>query len=292
MISRLPVFIGDEVVSFFLRESHQPDNLCYSNSMWEPIPITIHGKYNDYGAVEDFTGKFDDLLVSLVRHNLLEIEQGKNQYHDIPVTKDLLTMEYLYEADHEGRLFLKNTPTPYAPKEKLACRHVVIMKELYDRIMEDHTIDAYVRDENALYGGRTVERTLDDVTANMEEEWQAMRAAYLATIPEMRFHFIDSMRYDEAAPEWITLVPFNGHDSHCVDIRAMDQLMRMDEVASFEFLDELVRFGWLANYISKSRIHWSPQTGAGSQESAMAPYRLLGQFLLDKVAENDFEANR
>jgi len=140
-ITNLPIFAGEEVVVFFLEESRfMLDNYCYPITYNTLSPFHFYGEYNDYGAVENTHGEYRDVLINNIRERLVEFEQGKNQYHDIPVKKSELNEETIFEYDHKNRLYLKSTGNA----KLLRLTHITIRKSVFDEFLKKYKHEFYI----------------------------------------------------------------------------------------------------------------------------------------------------
>ena len=129
-VTNLPIMYGEEIEVILLKSQTSPRDRassCYPYAYHTPIPLTFHGKYNDYGAVEECEGVARDIIVDALRDNLYEMEMGENEYHDIPAKKDDFDIDMLFNLDHEGRLFIKNPLSGFADEpESLRVKHIVV----------------------------------------------------------------------------------------------------------------------------------------------------------------------
>jgi len=199
------VYAGEEVVSLFLVSNTSYDNNCYSTSFWAPIPVILYGEYNDYGAVENFTSKFDNLLIEYIKRHMFEMTQGPNQYHDPAAVRNELDLEQLYELDHEDRLWFAPSKRSmlsdhmekiytaadipvvlpkleegkdraygnfaYGPKVGSRVSHIVIKKSLFDKLLSDYTYEDWAEDETGKYVRFNV--SFSDLLSNIDDdlEW-------------------------------------------------------------------------------------------------------------------------
>jgi hypothetical protein len=284
MVSRLHIRDNEEVVSFFMTESPESaPSLCYNTAMWHPIPIAIYGKYGDYGRVTDFSGPHNQMLIDYIRQSLSEVEQGENEYHDIAVTKDLISMNFLYEADHERRLYLRGGMSHFPGyRARLLCCHAVIKRSLYEHVINAHMCDEYVRSDSDKWGGHTEYFGISEVIAKIPDDLTKFREE-TKNDPLLAYGFSRPYLSDEAR-SFFALIPTGNTYIH--DIRINDKLLKMPFDDAVVFATEIARFGWFNRYLSDMRCHWTPMTGAGSQSCDMAPYAILAQYLIDEVEKN------
>ena len=98
---------NEKCVMFFVVKQSVYDEVY---GLFKPISEPIRCYYNDCGRfiVLDEDKVVLERFIDYVKPFLVEMEQGKNEYHDIPVNKDLLTEDYIFEMLHEERFFLKD----------------------------------------------------------------------------------------------------------------------------------------------------------------------------------------
>lgn len=139
-LTRLPIIAGEDVYVFFLRERKGYIDRCYSTALWEPNLLNFQAKYNDYGGIEDVVeGTHTKALVQTMRRIIKPMEQGENQYHDIPVDPETITLDGMQEAIHENRLF----QSAYDENQYLI-DSTFIRKDIVDKIMAEYTFEDYV----------------------------------------------------------------------------------------------------------------------------------------------------
>jgi hypothetical protein len=139
-ITNLPIYYGEEVYVFFLVESaYDSTNNCYMDTYYDLFPLHFTGTYNDYGAVEDCSDEAQH-VIDYLKENLVEMEQGENKYHDIPVKREGFNIEKLFDADHERRLFVKG----YHPsRKKLKFTHITVKKSVMEKILKSFGLPYY-----------------------------------------------------------------------------------------------------------------------------------------------------
>lgn len=106
-LSRLHITAGEPVYVFVLEEGKDSSDRCYSTALFSPLLLPFESVYDDYGGGEDSSGPGLELILNGLRKNLIEMEQGENEYHDIPVKSDDFDATGFFEAVHEGRLSVK-----------------------------------------------------------------------------------------------------------------------------------------------------------------------------------------
>lgn len=152
-ISGLPILQGDDVKLIVLAENYWNATSCTDvNTFFIPYGFAFDGTYNDYGGIDINTEveKSAELTLSLVKSELVELEQGENKYHDILVKKEGFDLEKLMEASHENRLFLRN-PHKGARNAISSDRQswvVMIRKEIFEGIVTGYNPEVYAEIDN------------------------------------------------------------------------------------------------------------------------------------------------
>ena len=141
-LSKLHIYAGDPVYVFVLEEQLNHER-CYATAFWRPVLVPFEATYDDYGGGEDFAGPWLNYIIDGVASHLIEMEQGDNEYHDIPVKRTDFSAEKFFEAVHEGRLFTKN----YAGKQS-HIDFVMFRKDIVDNILANYEVDKYVGEGN------------------------------------------------------------------------------------------------------------------------------------------------
>ena len=109
-LSGLTIEYGDPVVFMFLHEAKGAyrDGNFFNNPYWVRN-IPIKGTYDSYGRIEnwDESDPCVELLLRGLHADLVEMEQGENTIHDLPVKKGASLEDYL-DAAHSERLMAHN----------------------------------------------------------------------------------------------------------------------------------------------------------------------------------------
>lgn len=145
-LTNLPIRANEDVYVMILQESEYKVNTwCYPYKMWMPLPFIFTGKYDDYGAVEDCDGDSIKPLIKHIVEYLVELPQGKNEFHDIPVTKTGFDVYKLFEADLEDRLFVKpRVVFNQGDKNKVyRLKHIVYKKHALDMLLKEFNFETW-----------------------------------------------------------------------------------------------------------------------------------------------------
>lgn len=296
MISRMPVHAGEEVVSIFLAQRKDMDDShrCYVHALYDPLPFLIYGKYNDYGAVEDFSGPQDDVVVNWFKNNVTEMEQGDNQHHDVEVKRENLTLDSIYEIDHEGRLFVEHD-TYRKQGIQRPLDHIVIKKSLFNRILDHTLMDAYQSTGYHLYKFKDLLHNIDGATRWLKEFWEPDVDLDDDTIsPALRRALLRrSMMSDDverlAHATWHnTDVPpqcayLRRTEYHGLKDPFVDEFKKADFERAKMLLIERLKFSWLEAWLSVARHWWQVPGNTGGQEDHFEHHEMLATFMLDEI---------
>lgn len=288
-ITHAPVIHGDKVVVVLLvqQPSGLGESLCYSTAYWRPYPFYFEGEYNDYGAVEKCHGPMLPWILADLQDHLFEMDEGENKSHDIPVKKEWFDIDAMFEADHEGRLYIKHGwKMSKEPINRMRVKHVIIRKEVFDQLVAEHCIELYVRHpsgdwDKGEYVNSNVDRyiTYADkfIDELMTEELEDLPGVAADTLKLLRrykgFHTretefgrycIEQFKYSDMTPPDFTI-------SELVET-GKNELARTAA-------HQVATLGWVCSYMDAGRYMWCPPSGAGSQNSDMDAQKLTAKLI-------------
>lgn len=277
-LSNLHIRAGQDVVVFAMVKTRKLDSLCYTTPFYEPVMLPFYAKYNDYGGGEECSGPGLALVMEAIKKNLVELPQGENQFHDIPVKKEGFNDAVFFEACHERRLFVKG----YHARERRHVEFVMFHKAVWDHIFEHREIEKYVGDNKGTTGWNNayIKYKFTDLVAGVPEVVDFMFKALddkdnpyrlwepLANVRELREHNLaaDWLAYGDNHRYGNLLRP-NSFVSKCME--------NNNREGAVELLTEYLRALFIDGFMGETRKHWSPQTGAGSQSDEENGYRVL-----------------
>lgn len=314
-ITQLHITAGEKVMVFPLVQSPQ-DNLCYTTPHWTPFAIPFTSHYNDYGAGEDSSGPGLNAILKFLKENLVEVEQGKNRFHDIPVKREDFDEEKFWEAIHEQRLSVK---THYGDQYQVGM--VMIKHSIVEYILEHQVYSHYEGYDRESGTSKYTKYKFADVLASAEpildklfdhedldledlDEEQAQRAIkqYRAL---KRYRALEQAatavsESDERnwAANWLrhgcpSHLRYSAFSSLAIDDALLHCVDTLDRDTAREILALFLTTVAIDEFLMETRKFWSPQAGAGSQNSSHSGYRLLmsamSKALDDEKAEWDDE---
>jgi hypothetical protein len=142
-LSGLPIIHGEEMYVFPIVESFR-DSFCYASALYRPTVLPFRAKYNDYGGGEECGGIGLELNMNHISSNLVEMDVGKNKYHDIAVKRANFDADTFFDACHEKRLKYDNPMKGY--DGELPHNNVfftMVRKDVVDRLWSEWTFDSW-----------------------------------------------------------------------------------------------------------------------------------------------------
>lgn len=269
-LSGLHILSGQEVYVFVLEQNKYRDR-CYSTAYWRPVMLPWIAKYNDYGSGEDDKGVMIPFIIDGIKKCLIEVGQGENEYHEIPVTRDTLDLDKFYEAVHEGRLKSKLN-------EEGDIDFVMMRKDVVDDILNTRKIRRYVGDgqgttgwDNAYieYGFAQILNELPeflDALISHSQKKSIWYGGLDTVVPRDRKNLVS---------EWLQST--GGHHSKIIYIEEI--LQRLLEGNDFGAVNEVMTAHLKAQFIdafmNDVRKTWAPGAFEGSQSNDATGYRTL-----------------
>ncbi len=301
MVSQMHILEGDEVVELWLVEQNSYNkysHYVYSTHLWRPYPVLMYGKYTDYG--ESDAGLQDcprvELLLDLIKQDIVEREQGENPYHDHAVVKEGLDFKRLHTIDHGGRGQVKGYKGP------LALKHALVKKSLFDKILNEyyieearwknkekwtgyHTVKIYFADvvKNLVTDVRWVQNYLEqdiNITPDMTEVEIEEAKRYARIMRGVGRSISETFWGNEDAPLFTKYMGGDGENrttTRNINYFGEESVGCSDEELA-NHIEEHLKFQWLAMFMSASRKPWMPQVGQGSQSAEILPYKLLADW--------------
>lgn len=321
-LSRLHINAGEEVYVFVIEEGNRNDtSRCYTTALYAPLLMPFEAKYDDYGGGEDAKGVALPFILEGLREELVEMPQGENEYHDIPVTRDKFEVENFFEAVHEGRLFVKDYHG-----ENSRVEFVMIRKDVVQNILNTWVQEHYVGDGKGTcgYGNNYILYDFHDVLADVDPFLDALEAKLTGVGDDDSDLMLPSLQKKieagEYTPEQITaakramarirlfdglgsVIPWKNRDTnkaswylhrdnyrYCSIINADDLVIDAMEAGNRELAKELLINRLIASYIDSfynaTRNIWAPGCHEGSQAQDEDGYRVLASTIV-KVLDDE-----
>lgn len=301
-LSKLHIYAGDPVYVFVMEQQTNHER-CYATAFWRPVMVPFEAKYDDYGGAEDFSGVWLNDIIQGIASKLVEMPQGENRYHDIPVAREGFDVDKFFEAVHEGRLFTKDYNGKNAHVD-----FVMFRKDVVDDILANYEVDKYVGsgkgnrpdadgDNNYIY------YKFADVIADVPAFLDRLDSSMRDRITEVKERFTneetDEAKANEAALHLASFMLFrdlgsvfdwndtnkaawylyrDGYRfSSLVDVssRIIEATVTGNRAYAEELLTEHLLACFLNAFLECTRGLWQPGCHEGSQASEHAGYRAL-----------------
>lgn len=141
---------GQKCKIIFLVET-QLEN--YTNTFASHTPLTsfiLNAEYDDYGnfVFEQGQDATINYITNVIRENLVEIPEGENEYHDIPVLKDTFDFDKVFKYIHKGRLYVtrsytSNAEQTHALKQNLKVSYAAIDANVFEHMLDNAFFEIY-----------------------------------------------------------------------------------------------------------------------------------------------------
>jgi hypothetical protein len=297
-LSNLHITHGDEVYVFVIEENTDKTDRCYTTSFWRPLLLPFTSKYNDYGGGEESSGAGFQLIMDSVAKQLVEMDLGKNRYHDIAVKKEGFGEEQFFDAVHEHRLF----KTDYYGVTAVI-DFVMMRKDVVDYILENRVIEKYVGEGKGTsgYGNSYVTYKFKDILEDLPEFMDKLEIVAdlesASNKPELAETLMELMRsgglsifsYDHPNKVSERLRGDNYRVSSIVSERdAVLSLLKAGKRAEAESLvTDLLKGHYIDTFMESTRKNWAPGGHEGSQNQDADEYRLLIKAMTNALDADD-----
>jgi hypothetical protein len=274
-LTNLPIFVGDEVYVFPVLErptlGDRP-SFCYTTALYTPSLLPFVAKYNDYGGGEDEGGIALELTMNAIQDILVEMEEGENPYHDIPIKKADFGPHLFWEATHEGRLFHKHY-------KNCGIFFAMVRKDVADRIFSEWKFNEYVGGETGYIRDLTFEKMCDSIPEFLE---RSISNSELFGDGIVRFDWeLDSPISKRLS--YISSASSNNWDLLKMNVLVSD-LVNSDKMElAVDFL-RLYMIGSAVDVLmDETRRIWLPMMHRGSQSGDLKAYQFVNGLVEDEI---------
>lgn len=285
-LSNLHIRAGEDVYVFVLEENTDKTDRCYSTAFWHPLLLPFMSKYNDYGGGEESSGPGFDLIMAGVADALVEMEQGENEYHDIPVKKEGFGEEQFFEAVHESRLFTKS----WRDKNSMI-DFVMMRKDIVDNILENYVIESYVGDGKGTCGWNNnyIQYKFEDILKDIPEFMDALvtrinppgddsgklKDLRLSLMFMRGFDGVFDWKHPNKVGQWIRGDGYRYSSIVNVQDAVIELLETNNRSAAEELMVEHLKGQFINGFMEVTRHNWAPGGHEGSQSNDHDGYRTL-----------------
>lgn len=290
-LSGLHIKAGEDTYVFVLEQQEKFDK-CYTTGLYAPLLLPFESKYNDYGGGEQSGGAGFDVIMEAIEKNLVEVEQGSNQYHDIAIKRADFDEDLFFEGVHEDRLSISN---PWRP-DGAPLSFAMVRKDVLDNILENRVIEKYVGGGKGTGGwdNNYIFYKYKDVVADIPKFIQGIKnpednlGPEFAEItdPEKRkeiarilkrdggWHDIDENE-SNLVKSWM---PRDGYRySRLVDVKEVvtDLLDENKDAEAADIIEQYLKGLMLDSFMHAVRRLWTPGGHEGSQSQELDEYETL-----------------
>jgi hypothetical protein len=281
-LSNLHIHAGTPVYVFVLEKNKAYDH-CHSTGLFAPLLLPFESVYNDYGGGEDSSGPALDYIMNMIKKDLVEMEVGENQYHDIPVKKEGFDADKFFEAAHEDRLSIQGRRA-----EPTQLYFTMMRKDIVDDILENRTIEEYVGDGKGTcgYDNNYVRYRFADIVADIRPLLNDAMEIVGKIDKEQRslsmfssIEYLFDHDYENKVMKWLRgdsyrysrIVDMKSVIRRGLEIGTVDSINKLEEM-----LNEHVKALYIDGFMHSARKLWVPGGHEGSQSTSGGALRLLG----------------
>lgn len=277
-VSNLHIGGSDEVAIFLLakRPVEADTDYCYISSYYDALALPFYGKYDDYGGAEDCSGPGLSHIIDYLKKEVVELEVGENQYHDLAVKREEMNVEKLFELENKGRLYIKDWMSQRGKFPGLEGRPLAIAmvhKKIFDHIIGNYTLTSYYYDEDSEFCKREVK--FQDVVNDLPEYIDRLRKHnYLLGGLGNLFGYEER----NLAGKYLKMDASFASDGYFLINTTeliINQVKVMNDEQLTELLIELLKGQWVSYFMSSTRKPWLKQVGEGSQNTDPHGYEVL-----------------
>jgi hypothetical protein len=292
-LSNLHITAGTPVYVFVLEKNKSYDH-CYSTSLFSPLLLPFESVYDDYGGGEDSSGPALPIIMGALKRQLVEMEVGENQYHDIAVKRDDFTPEKFFEAVHEDRMFIQ-----YGSEQR-PIYFTMFRKDIMDHILENRRIEDYVGDNKgtiAKWGDSKdyIQYKFEDIAASVRPLLAKMIEDTEGQEPYLKAFIMDRVhkyRNDFPAAKWLNgdsyrysrIVDIKQYISKAVEIGTLDAVNKVEPIVI-----EHLKAVFLDGFMHAARKTWIPGGHEGSQGMSGGALRLLAKATINALDKEHAE---
>lgn len=270
---------GEKTYVFLLERKKEIDSHCHASHLYRPLLLPFVSAYNDYGDGENSEGVAFPLIMKALKTQLIEMPVGKNEYHDIAVTRDAWNEALLFESMRENRL---RVPDYYGEPSEVD--FVMMRQDVVDDLTKTYQFEEYLGEGQGTHGWKNSYQYygFDDIIADVDPLLEAIvRIMQEKNWPFPEMGMLTSAYLDEPgacnrAAKWLR------HDSsyqffQLVRTRGLviELLIDGQKDRARELLIEHLRGMFVNIFMELTRRSWIPGGQEGSQQQDHRPYRAL-----------------
>ena len=299
-LSNLHITAGTPTYVFVLEKNAHYDH-CYSTGLFSPLLLPFEADYDDYGGGEDSRGVALDLIMEGLKSQLVEMELGDNQYHDIAVKKEGFNDKLFFEAVHEDRLKIQGRYN----KEPIPVYFTMMRKDIVDDILENRVLEHYVGNGKGTcgWGNNYVKYKFSDIVASVrpllermladtEGQNEFMKAFVMDRIHKYRDEFYAAMYLNGDGFRYSRIVDVKGIVGKAIEEGTLEAITKAEQL-----LCEYLKGVFIDSFMHDARKTWIPGGHEGSQsysgsalrQLASATIKVLDKEKADWLDENELD---
>lgn len=282
-VTQLPILDGDEVVVFLLIDNQFPDELkyelsnnghCHSNTFWTPFSLQLTGYYNDYSQFIVNNDWNKQTVIDRLQEFAVELPVGKNEMHDIAVTKEQLkSWKFVQKAIIKDRLFVD------AFQKRRSIGVMAVHKKVFDRLVNG--VSMYAE-------GPSIERLISDADVYISECEKHLKDLP-DDAPDEDFDFITrSTRFKPSRNSFASFYYYNYTENNFGSIPSAHSYYKTELMKKLkagedinDMIDDMCAFAVFANRMEVLRKTWMPQSGLGSQCQEHDLHKLVSETAIE-----------
>ena len=313
-LSGLPIIHGNEIYVFPIVESYR-DSFCYATALYRPSVLPFRAEYNDYGAGEECGGIGLEILMEGIRKQLVEMEVGENQYHDIAVKREGFDVDTFFKVCHKKRLQFKNPMRGY--KDQPQTKDVfftMVRKDVVDRLWNEWSFGLWKGSNGSVPDGfESDQYYIKNITyaklaelipdfmehcINKDSRFGKSSESHNdnGETPEMikdfylRYEFFDGFNRDHLLSSTFSRAFDSGFSNiGGVKEKILDAYLGGYKETAHTIMRECLIGCMVNSYMEHIRKVWMPPMHQGSQSECYAEYRLMNAITNDIMNERDKE---
>lgn len=248
-VSKLPIEYGDKIATTALvveqlKSDYLGGGFSYAFELANPMSLFFFGEYNDYGGIEPEMSKLDQLLFA-------DLTTALNKDGGLPVTVSGEDPEYFFND------LIERSEVSYG--DNPVCIYHV-RREIFDRLV-NHV-------KNKPYNPYNGEETIEQV-------YRREMQKYFKPVDPLSSDF-----WDRGAVQYM----LGYFKAYGVFLSLMKIVREKNNPTYTEYVvDKFVELAVFNTALSNLRMHWGPQSGAGSQDSDVDIHAELIDVIADEI---------
>ncbi len=213
-------------------------------------------------------------IIDFIKNNLVELDIGENSCHDIAVSKDGFDLNKLFETEHKHRLYVTN---PIFGGEQ-SVKHIEIRKQVLDSLLKTYTIEEYIGYDEVNTSGY-IKHSFDDMLNFGYYFLDITKKLKKDDFKRWDIFEYSTCKFTKYLPRDIKR---NGLGSIITEL-LLESLDNNNVELSRTIIYQLCVYTWLHHIMNSGRRIWSPQSGAGSQETDTLVQKLIARITLNEA---------